>query len=579
MSDLQFFPTPRWLAKRMWSKFKNQNFVRVLDPEAGAGDLADAMPDAYERRGTIIDCIEIDASKHPLLREKGLRVVGLDFLNFEGGACYSHVVMNPPFAEGAKHVLKAWQMLFHGEVCAIINAETLRNPFSAERRQLAAIVEEHGEVEYHKDAFKGEGVAREANVEIALVHLIKPAECSHDWIGPVIASMTTDQIKEEALELPRELALPNSFVFNQVTAFRMAVKAMREAVRMEAVAQHFAVRIGLTMEDLANNRGEEGPVGEMIRERLEKEYHDLKDRAWASVLRSTEALSKLSRKVQKQAESQFELIKTLEFNESNVYGFLLGLVQSQPEMQLDMACDVFDQITKYHSENTVYYRGWKSNDKHRTMGIRIKMTRFVLPGHKVWCNSIEYDSIRMLADFDKVFALLDGKSAPEVSLVSLFDPSRAGGLDPHSFSRLCRGERLTSTYFDCRYHPGVGSIHFFPKKKDVVDRLNRIVGRRRGWLPPPTEPVTDAFWLQYDSAEKLDREVRDEANKGARAGRVGSHFSTWDHPINQFMRNDADASKAGEAMLAKAMDTVLARHGMLEALEHSQPAEQLLLAA
>ncbi len=196
--------------------------------------------------------------------------------------------------------------------------------------------------------------------------------------------------------------------------------------------------------------------------------------------------------MQKQAESQFESIKTLEFNESNGYGFLLGLVQSQPEMQMDMACDVFDQITKYHSDNTVYYRGWKSNDKHRTMGMRIKMTRFVLPGHKMWCKSIEYDSLRMLADFDKVFALVEGKSAPEVSLVSVFD----GKQDPTSFSRLCCGERLSSTYFDVRYYPGVGTIHFFPKKKDAVDRLNRIVGRRRGWLPPPTEPVSDAFWLQ-----------------------------------------------------------------------------------
>lgn len=576
MIDLQFFPTPRWLAKRMWSKFKNRNFVRVLDPEAGNGDLADAMPDRYS--GTIIDCIEIDASKHPLLREKGHRVVGLDFLNFEGGACYGHIVMNPPFNEGAKHVLKAWEMLFHGEVCAIINAETLRNPFSAERKLLASIVEDHGDVEYHDGAFKGADVTREANVEIALVHLIKPAECSHDWIGPVIASMSTDKSKEESLELPRELALPNSFVFNQVTAFRMAVKAMREAVRMEAVAQHFAVRIGRTMDDLANNRGEAAaPVGEQIRERLEKEYHELKDRAWASVLRSTEALSKLSRKVQKQAESQFEAIKTLEFNEKNVYGFLLGLVQSQPEMQLDMACDVFDQISKYHDENAVYYRGWKSNTKHRTMGMRIKMTRFVLPGHKVWCNTIDYDSIRMLADFDKVFALLDGKSAPEVSLVSVFDPSK-GGRDPNSFSRLCRGERLSSTYFDVRYYRGIGTIHFYPKNKDVVDRLNRIVGRRREWLPPPSEPVSDAFWLQYDRAEKLDREVRDEARQVARAGRVGG-YTNWDHPINQFMRNDGDAREAGEAMLAKAMDTVLARHGMLEALEHSRPVEQLLLAA
>jgi hypothetical protein len=50
-------------------------------------------------------------SKPPILRDKGLTVVGLDFFAFEGGEVYSHVVMNPPFAQGARAVLKAWDVL------------------------------------------------------------------------------------------------------------------------------------------------------------------------------------------------------------------------------------------------------------------------------------------------------------------------------------------------------------------------------------------------------------------------------------------------------------------------------------
>ncbi len=72
--------------------------------------------------------------------------------------------------------------------------------------------------------------------------------------------------------------------------------------------------------------------------------------------------------------------------------------------------------------------------------------------------------------------------------------------------------------------------------------------------------------------------MREEAKKVARAGRAGGYMD-WDHPINQFMRNAEEPHKAGEAMLAKAMDTVLERHGLLEALEHSKSVEQLLLAA
>lgn len=51
---------------------------------------------------------------------------------------------------------------------------------------------------------------READVEIAVVHLVKPADCAEDWIGPIIDSMVVDRNTEEDFELPRELALPKS---------------------------------------------------------------------------------------------------------------------------------------------------------------------------------------------------------------------------------------------------------------------------------------------------------------------------------------------------------------------------------
>lgn len=577
MDELQFYPTPRWLADRAWNMFSDREFTRVLDPSAGEGALAQAAPRDYYDRAPKVDVIEIDASKHPILREHGLRVVGLDFLGFEGGHCYTHVVMNPPFAAGAKHVLKAWDMLWEGEIVAILNAQTLRNPFSAERKRLLQLVEDHGSVEYIADAFKGEEVVREADVEIALVHLVKPAECTEDWIGPVIESMRVDRNKEEAFELPRELALPNSFVTNQVRAFRAAVKAMREAVRMRAVADHYAVRIGRTMDDLANNRSD-GDVREVvsIRKALEEGYDNLKDRAWASVLRSTETLSKLSSKVQKQAESQFSIIQALEFSEENVYSFLLGLVQSQPEMQLDMMCEVFDLITRYWSDNTVFYRGWKSNDKHRTMGRRIKMTRFIIPYMRGWSHSLDWDSLRVLADLDKVFALLDGRSQPEVSLVSLFESKGPG--NRNTFDQLRRGERLDGSYLSVRWYKGVATCHLYPRNKELVDRLNRIVGRRRGWLPPPDEQGSDAFWKQYEKAEKFDAEFRAETDKAARASRGYFHHS--DSPIHQFMLEGHEGRERAEASMAAAMDTVLERHGLLPAIsDERRGAMPLLLEA
>ena len=588
--DWQSYPTPEALAVRAWRKFKSPDVERLLDACAGAGALADQWSSLHDQgyrggRGgrhevLPVDVIEVDARHHPTLREKHYNVVGLDFLQFEGGSIYSHVIMNPPFAQGARHALKAWDMLWEGEVVAILNAETLRNPFSAERKRLASLVAAHGSVEYIRDAFAGTDADRATDVEIALVHLSKPAQCTDDWIGPVIASLECDPHEETAFELPNELALPNTFVANQCLAFRAAVRAMREAVRADAVAGHFAARIGDTM---ARRQGGAGALagglasavpGAGVRKALRERYLDLKDRAWASVLRSTDTLAKLSAKVQTQAESQFEQIKTLEFSETNVYGFLLGLVQSQPEMQLDMACDVFDQITKFHTDNTVFYRGWKSNDRHRTCGRRIKTTRFILPRHSTqsYSTGLSFDSQRMLSDFDKVFALVDGKATPVVGLLDVFRTH---------FSSLRAGERVSSSYFDVRYYPGVGTIHFFARDRGLVDRLNRLVGKHRQWLPCEV-PDGSAFWTQYKKAEQLDAEVR--AAVRARGAQEPGYRYRHDDPLRA-ISNDydgEDAHAAAQALLGGAIDEVLTRHGLLQAITDQskpqpQPPSQVLL--
>ena len=582
-ADWQGYPTPARLADRAWSKFANGDVERLLDACAGAGALADAWARRSERtyRGGRdesfpVDVIEIDARHHPALREKHYNVVGFDFLQFEGGAIYSHVIMNPPFAHGARCALKGWDMLWEGEIVAILNAETLRNPFSIERKRLVSLVAQYGSVEYITEAFVGADVERTTSVEIALVHLSKPAQCAEDWIGPVLDRLAVDRQEEAAFELPNELALPNTFVGNQCIAFRCAARSMRESVRANAAAAHFAALLGDTM---ARRQGGEGGathhiLGADVRKALRERYLELKDRAWASVLRSTDTLAKLSAKVQNQAEAQFAQIKTLEFNESNVYGFLLGLVESQPEMQIDMACDVFDQITRYHSENTVFFRGWKSNDRHRTCGLRIKTTRFILPGHSSagYHSSLPFGSQRTLSDFDKVFALVDGKRAPEVGLVDVFRSK---------FDALRAGERVSSSYFDVRYYPGVGTIHFFARDRALVDRLNRLVGRKRQWLPPQ-EPDGSAFWKQYGKAEAFDAQVRAEVVSLRRAQCADGHYSRYDDPLRDYVRDHgADSTSNAAALLGQAIDSVLERHGLLEALTHEQatPAALLALAA
>ena len=580
--DFQFYPTPETLVERAWAKFQSRDFVRVLEPSAGEAHLAKGRPNHGSRsyyNGQVppLDCIEIDVSKHAILREEGFDVIGVDFMQFAGaGAIYSHIIMNPPFADGAKHALKAWELLYEGEVVAILNAETIRNPFSKEREMLVRLVAQHGEVEFIEGAFAGPEAERKTDVDVALVYLKKESSFGKDLMGDIL-----DGLKREGhigldagFEEANELAIPANFIENSVLAFEAAVKSMRASVFAEARANRYASRLGMSMEQMNAEQTEEPRKAdsslEWVRRELYKRHSDFKNRGWSGILRSTEVLSRLSSAAQRRIESEFESIKQLEFTVSNIYGFLGGLIAKQGDIQIGMACDCFDLITRYHSDNTVHFMGWKSNDLHRVAGRRIKTTRFVLPGHKTesYSRGLSWDSQQLLRDFDKVFAMLDGRIAPENGLEAVFD---------NHFSELRNGGRMSSSYFDVRYYPQRGTIHFFARDKKLVDRLNKLVGRHRQWLPPEGERVSDAFWLQYDKAESFDKEIRAEASKGTR--------NWYENPFDRMTYRDGDEGAAAEAKVTAAIATVLEKHGidpnaLLEAPQTtSTPALPLLAAA
>lgn len=557
MDQLQFYPTPPSLAHKAWKKFKNRDFQRVLDPSAGNGDLLKPFEhDPYHSRlYRSMDALEIDPARHPILKDKGIKVVGLDFEQFDSGAIYSHIIMNPPFARGCEHVLRAWDILFDGEIVAIINAETLRNPLSADRRRLARLVERSGSVEFIKEAFKGDDVQREAEVEIALVHLVKQADTS-SIVTDIFKGLREDEARAGGTQYRQEmpLALPNNFVENVVIMFKAAVEAMRRAVAAQAQSNYYASLLGDTM--AVRNAEQEGPspsqqrtAAEFVRNTVAKEYDELKDRAWAHILKSTQVAEKLSSKAQKRLEAEFENIKRLEFSAANIYGFLEGISNAGWDLQIEMVCDVFDQITRYHSENVAFYMGWKSNDRHRAMGMRVKMTRFVLPRHRTesYNTSFSYETERLLADFDKVFAMLDGKAAPALPMVAT---------TRNHFKDLREGKRVKSSYFDLRHFPGVGTIHFFPTRKDLVDRLNRLVGQHRRWLPPATEQASEGFWVQFEQAEKLDPEYREAFTRGNKG-------SYWQRPdFNDLTREDADRVQAATTRMLAACAQVHEAHGI-----------------
>ncbi|MBB5547460.1 hypothetical protein [Paraburkholderia fungorum] len=317
----QFYPTPPDLATRVWSKLNNKHPDRVLEPSAGKGHLLKGMHDRRHSYGTQsyahVDCCEIDVRHHSDLRELGVKIVGHDFLAMQSGACYSAIVGNPPFHNGEKHVLKAWDLLWDGEVVMIINAETVRKPLSAERKRLVKLIDDFGDVEFVEGAFEVDDAERRTPVDVAIVHLVKKADVGSFVTMDLLRGMQRDTVSNEELGRgyaePQQLALPANEIENRVLIFDAAVESARAAIFAEAQASAYAGMLGESIGPRSPGQSDRvvAPKVELVRAALGKAYGDLKGRAWASVVRSADVTSRLSSQAQKRVESEFKLIAEL----------------------------------------------------------------------------------------------------------------------------------------------------------------------------------------------------------------------------------------------------------------------------
>lgn len=484
-----FFPTPESLADRMLTGINWDYIENVLEPSAGKGDLAEACARRIKSRGgywrdmseskAIIDVIEIDPNLRAILKDKGFRVVHDDFLTFTTYKKYDLILMNPPFDHGAEHLLKAIGLLERhgGQVVCILNAETIRNPYTYARQVLQQAIQLHeGTVTECGKAFAA--AERKTDVEAVIVRIEIPAP---EKTSSIMENMRRDaerRMKEEP-ESPYAALVKADFLEGLVDRFNYEISCgIRLIEEWEAMRPILLGKLGedkynspiieLKMDSETHRGGKDVTINSYVR-RVRKKY-------WTYLFHQKNFVSQLTSNLREDLYSRVDEMKDYDFSFYNIYTLAQNLLAQVNTGIESTIMNLFDDWTrKYHwdenSCNRHYFDGWRTND---AFAVNKKV---IIPMHGVfqyYSNELsQYEATTRIGDIEKVFNYLDGGVSIGIDCNTAITNAIAAGIT----------KNIQCRYFKVTFYRK-GTCHIVFNNLDVLHKFNLFAAREKKWLPP-----------------------------------------------------------------------------------------------
>ena len=492
-ANADFYPTPETLAARMVDMIDTKRVHFVLEPSAGKGDLVDKLKNKMSYYGysnitgkhgsdVEVDCIEKDCNLQNLLKGAGKRLVFDDFLKFETFKKYDLILMNPPFSEGDKHLLKALEMMKNGgQVVCLLNAETLKNPYSNSRKELLQKLEQlDAEIKYLEGAFTE--AERQTTVEVALIYVDIPAR------EPV--SLILD-----SLEKAPEMGITDFTADKEITFYEL-LKRMVYQFELEAKAGIKLINEYCRLQPYLMNRLDaskdkyakpifeirfddkdwySGRAANMINQYLKK----LRYKYWYALGDNPDFRAQLTSNLADIYYNKLLELSDYDFNLHNIKQVNKELQSQMIAAVEDTILALFDELSDKYSwypectKNIHYYNGWRTNIAHMIN------KKVIIPMQTTdsWDNQIDitkYSTIRKINDIEKVMDYLnDGRVAPYMDIERVLETAK----------REEQTRNIESKYFTLTFYKK-GTVHLTFKNAELLKKFNIFGSQKKAWLPP-----------------------------------------------------------------------------------------------
>jgi tetratricopeptide (TPR) repeat protein len=501
MFNDDFYPTPDELIEELLSLSIRVDFPkikglsrftlrgRVLEPSAGKGNIVNYI--RRKAKSIKVDTIENDSELASFLMGSGHNVVWSDFLTFETFREYDSIVMNPPFSACDKHLLHSIklaskQITKDCEIYAIVNAETIKNPFSTIRKELAHLLDLHdARIKFVEKAFSN--AERKTNVEVALVYL----KVHRDNASEDIYRRTVDALKGKQREQASEITTSlSTFVKHQevqeradditrlIHEYEQAIKLVRESYEANKRNRDFISYISKV-----NGGKLYVPIDDLAKE-YEEELQRLRSTYWQLILHTDEFMKKLTTEAREKLNRQLESASELEINGTNIYMLLHAIMANSSDMLISSVVSMFKKITSYSrrefSTNVHYYNGWYTNEAYK---IGKKVIYPFYTSFSDWDMGVRDNSFNSVDYRIKGFIF---------DLLKAFEPFRDVSYD---FEILGKGEFSNDIL---RFKIFMkGTVHVWFRDLESLNKINYVCGRKFNWLPTEEEIKTDAKAREY----------------------------------------------------------------------------------
>lgn len=492
---INFYPTPRELLEKITSTVSWWKLDGILEPEAGKGDIVDYIKEEQSDRA-VIDCIELNPELQATLKGKGYSVVHDDFLTFIPKYHYDLIIMNPPFDNGAAHLLKALSIQKHGgRVICILNAETLRNPYTNERKVLVKELETlNASISYQKGEFKS--AERATSVEIAVVDVEIPQE---EKASVIMENLKQKYYHDEEGKVITDL-IDNDYLAAAVTRYNIEVDAGIQLIReYKALAPYImnSMKTDSYSEPVLQLKlGEHDSLSES------KYVRRIRYKYWSALFNDERFIGPMTGDM---CTSYLEKVRELE-----QYDFCIANIK---ELQIQMCgslvtgieesiMKLFDDLSHKYSwssefdSNIHYYNGWATN---KAWYVNKKVILPERAWNDLWKKmQYSYTISNKFTDMEKAFNYLAGCPGADVRMNSILKAAET----------MQQTKNISCKYFDLTFYKK-GTVHITFKDMDLLKKLNIFGGKGKNMLPPRYGKVS------YEDMTAEEKAVVNEFDGGA----------------------------------------------------------------